>query len=168
MELYPMVEDRTCGEARTRSGGIRSPPHPMKQAEGRKKGTSNMKSVAAGMLLALTALVSVLGCSTGTMRSDPFTEDASEQEIKLFITNLAFENATIYGVTNGARRRLGQVSGKQEAEFTMPLRYTVEMYLEIDFLAGPTCYTERMVVNPGEHLELIVQANHPSLVCGAP
>ncbi|MCJ7627437.1 MAG: hypothetical protein MUO50_03515 [Longimicrobiales bacterium] len=66
---------------------------------------------------------------------------------------------------NGGRRRLGQITGKQENVFTLPLRIPSELYLEIDFLAGPTCLTERMVVDPGDHLELIIQNENLGWTC---
>ena len=120
-----------------------------------------------GHSLALATLVLLLGCAAGGRGDDPFSGDAARNEIKLSITNLAFNDATVYAYTGGARRRLGRVMGKRESVFTLPLDYTAEFYLEIDILAGPRCRTERTTVSPGDHLELVIQTSNPYLLCGS-
>ena len=77
----------------------------------------------------------------------------------------AFMDATVYGVTDGGRRRLGRVTGKREMVFTMPLRTPSRMYLEIDIMAGPRCETERLIVDPGDQLELIIQHENANWRC---
>ena len=47
----------------------------------------------------------------------------------------------------------------------MPMRAPSEMYLVIDYLAGPTCETERLTANPGDHLELIIQNDNAGWNC---
>lgn len=121
--------------------------------------------------LATIAVAAVLGvllvsCASVTGGDNPFAERNSEREIKVFITNLAFMDATVYGVTNGSRRRLGRVTGKRESTFSVPFPVTADFWLEVDILAGPKCRTERMTVSPGEHLELVIQTNNPYLFCG--
>jgi len=84
------------------------------------------------------------------------------------INNLAFSDVTVWGVTNGSRRRLGNITAKGETDFTLPLGYPSELYLEIDLLAGPRCVTETMLVQPGDHVELTVRGDTANLVCGVP
>ncbi len=124
-----------------------------------------MKLRQAGSILALAATAFLAGCAAGGAGSEAFSERQTENEIKVFVTNLAFTDATIYGVTFGGRRRLGRITGKQEAVFTMPLRAPTEMYLEIDIFAGPTCTTERLTVDPGDHLELIIRNDNMNWMC---
>jgi hypothetical protein len=107
-----------------------------------------------------------LGCATmGGPASDPFADGGTEKEIKVFITNLAFMDATVYGITNGARKRMGRVTGKRETVFTLPFAHSADFQLEIDIMAGPKCRTERMNVNPGDHLELVIRTDNPYLFC---
>jgi hypothetical protein len=117
----------------------------------------------------MVAVLAVLlaSCALGGSRDNPFSETNSQKEIKVFITNLAFMDATVYAVTNGSRRRLGRVTGKRESRFTIPFPVAADFWLEVDILAGPKCRTERMTVSPGEHLELVIQTNNPYLFCAA-
>ncbi len=118
-----------------------------------------------GLVVTVASAPFLAGCAAGGGRSNPFSGDRNEPEIKIFVTNLAFSDVTLHAFTNGGRWRLGQIMGKKEIVFTMPLRAPSEMYLEIDFLAGPTCLTERMVVDPGDHLELIIQNDNLTWAC---
>lgn len=123
---------------------------------------------ASRLVLCLIFVTSFAGCATGGGTSDPFSENRDETEVRLSITNLAFMDATVWGISNGGRTRLGRVTGKDEAVFSMPLAFPSEFYLEIDFLAGPTCLTERMVVDPGDHLELIIENEPAGWICRGP
>jgi hypothetical protein len=126
-----------------------------------------MKLHVPRILVAAAAACLLAGCALGGTGSDPFSEGTrGEQEIKVFITNLAFMDATVHSVTNGSRRRLGRVTGKRESVFTVPFRHSAEFYLEIDIMAGPKCRTEMMFVDPGDHVELVIQTDNPYLLCG--
>lgn len=117
-------------------------------------------------MVALSAGAALAGCATGGGGgSGSFGGEERSNEVKVFISNLAFMDATVYSITNGGRRRLGQVTGKQDAVFTFPLSFPSEMYLEIDLLAGPRCETERFTVDPGDHLELIIQNDYAGWRC---
>ena len=116
-------------------------------------------------LLALAATVFLVGCAVINPKSDSFSDVQGKQEVKVFVTNLAFMDATIYGITDDGRRRLGRVTGKRESVFTMPLQIPTRMYLEVDILAGPRCETERLFVDPGDHLELIIQNENSGWRC---
>ena len=126
-----------------------------------------MTRTARALAFALATAGLALGCATmGGPASDPFAEGSGEKEIKVFITNLAFMDATVYGVTNGAaRKRLGRVTGKRESVFTLPFPFSADFQLEIDIMAGPKCKTERMPVDPGDHLELVIRTDNPYLFC---
>lgn len=131
----------------------------------REKGPGTMTRRTQVFSIALATAALAFGCASAAgPASDPFA-DGGEKEVKVFITNLAFMDATVYGITNGSRRRLGRVTGKRESVFTIPLAHSSEFYLEIDILAGPRCKTERMNVDPGDHVELIIQTDNPYLFC---
>ena len=125
-----------------------------------------MKTRFSRLMVAAAAAILVVGCYTGGAGSGSFSKDQAKEEIKIFITNVAFMDATVYGVVNGSKRRLGRVTGTRESVFTMPFRFPAEMYLEIDMLAGPKCRTERMTVDPGDHLELVIQMDSRYMTCG--
>jgi hypothetical protein len=118
-----------------------------------------------GLIATAAAAISFAGCAGrgGAQRS---ADRYWEEDVKLFVTNLAFSDVTLYGITNGARTRLGTVIGKKEVVFTLPVRFPSEVYLEIDFLAGPRCFTERMMVDPGDHLDLTIQNENLAWRCG--
>ncbi len=119
-----------------------------------------------GLITTVAAAISFAGCAgRAGPGGNPFSDTYSEKEIKVFVTNLAFSDVTLYGFKNGARNRLGRVVGKQEVVFTMPLEFPTELYFEIDFLAGPKCYTERLVADPGDHLDLVIQNENLSWIC---
>lgn len=121
-------------------------------------------------LVMMVAVATVAaGCATAGTNASPFEErHYDEREIKIFVTNLAFSDVTLYGFPNGARIRLGRVTGKQEEVFTMPLMAPADFYVEIDFLAGPTCITERMMIDPGDHLDLTIQNENLNWICRGP
>ena len=126
-----------------------------------------MKPRQVGFLAAAAAATLFTGCAAGGAASNPFSQDQTAREIKIYITNMAFMDATIYAVTNGGRRRLGRVVGTRETVFTMPLQVPSEMYLEVDLLAGPRCRTERILVDPGDQVEFTIQTDNPRWLCGA-
>lgn len=131
-----------------------------------KEGTGKMKRRTQVLIVALVTATLAMGCAAAAgPAADPFEESSGEKEIKIFITNLAFLDATVYGLTNGARRRLGRVTGKRETVFTLPFTHSAQFQLEIDILAGPKCKTERMNVDPGDHLELVIRTDNPYLFC---
>lgn len=143
------------------------PPSPLwRDRDEEKEGTGKMRIRAQVLFVALVAATLALGCAAAAgPASDPFGGRTGEKEIKIFITNLAFLDATVYGLTNGARRRLGRVTGKKETVFTLPFTHSALFQLEVDIMAGPKCKTERMNVDPGDHLELVIRTDNPYLLC---
>jgi hypothetical protein len=118
-----------------------------------------MKASTTRLLLTLAAMILMTGCAAAGSRSSASVQQASRQSVKFFVNNLAFNDVTVFAVVNGARQRLGRVSGKREMEFSMPLRVPSAVYVEIDILAGPRCSSERMMVEPGDHLQLDIQSS---------
>jgi hypothetical protein len=110
-----------------------------------------------GLPLAAFLVLGLVGCAGRQLEGDPFNEALLSKEVKIYVTNLAFMDATLWAVTTGTRHKLGIVTGKKEAVYTMPLPFPALMHIEIDLLAGPLCYTERLTVDPGDELELIIQ-----------
>lgn len=70
-----------------------------------------------------------------------------------------FYDARLTTIGDRGRRRLGTVGGNQNAVFTVPWSFPTGMRIEVDLIAGPTCTTEAIVVQPGDQIELQIPAN---------
>lgn len=107
-----------------------------------------------------SALLVLTACASGGPKASgsPFSEDLAErQEIKISVQNNNFSDVTLWAlVRDGRRQRLGQVTGKTDAVFTLPWRFSEPMRLEFDLVAGPRCTTENIDVDPGDTLEMII------------
>lgn len=88
--------------------------------------------------------------------SDPFaTSTERPNRIRIEVRNLNFQDARLYAIRgSGARRSLGSVGGKQDGSFTLEWNLNEDIRIEINLLAGPTCTTRRIQVQPGDILEL--------------
>jgi hypothetical protein len=108
------------------------------------------------MVLVLGTL-SQAGCSLGPRHTGAsFRGDGQDNNIRIFVTNLNFMDATLWAVTTGTRKKLGIVTGKRNAVYTIPWDGFLELHLEVDLLSGPRCTTESLPVGPGDNIELII------------
>ena len=108
------------------------------------------------MVLVLGTL-SQVGCSLGPRHSGAaFGSQGQDDSIRIFVTNLNFMDATLWAVTTGTRKKLGIVTGKRNAVYTIPWDGFLELHLEVDLLSGPRCKTESLPVGPGDNIELII------------
>lgn len=121
-----------------------------------------LRRTRSAVVVALPFLLA--SCASVSGESDPFSGGVPK-EVKVYVTNLAFMDATLWGVTTGTRQKLGIATGKREHVFTMPMPFPTQMHIEIDILAGPLCYTERLTVDPGDELELIIQNENANWNC---
>jgi len=121
--------------------------------------------------LATTALLVGTACSFGPGPSpSSFGGDPRGDEIRIHVTNLNFMDATLWALTTGTRDKLGVVTGKRQAVYTIPWRGYTDLSIEIDILSGPRCVTESLPVGPGEDIELIIDVEmlNSSLCHGQP
>lgn len=114
-----------------------------------------------GALLALGTALSACASGGPQDTGSPFSEDLAErQEVKISIQNRNFSDVTLWTlVRDGRRQRLGTVTGKTDAVFTLPWRFSDPMRIELDFVAGPRCTTENLDVDPGDTLELLISTD---------
>ena len=121
-------------------------------------------------LPALLLVALLLGCAGNPGPSGtPFGGDPSQRSVRIFVTNRNFMDATLWVLGSGTREKLGIVTGKREAVYTVPWRFPADMQIEIKMLAGPRCTTRAMPVDSGDDIELIIDVemlNSP--LCGGP
>jgi hypothetical protein len=104
-------------------------------------------------LALLPALLALTACATpGASTDQPFAD--GREEVRIRIQNDNFYDARVYALVDGVRRQLGYVGGKTDRVFTMPLSFSQVLRLQFDILAGPTCTTEALTVDPGDLLQL--------------
>ena len=111
--------------------------------------------------VALVLLAVTVACTTQGRRldSEPFTTSTERPDsVLLEVQNLNFSDARLYAIRDGQRLSLGRVGGKQDARFTIPWRFSQDLRIEINLLAGPTCVTERLTVDRGDILELQISS----------
>jgi hypothetical protein len=107
------------------------------------------------------ALLTLAACASAgaPLSSQPFASGSERAtSIQLIVQNRNFADARLYAVRRGARTALGIVGGKQDAEFTLDWLLPEPLRIEIALLAGPRCSTEEMQVDPGDIIELQIDA----------
>ena len=108
----------------------------------------------------LVIAVTVLGtaCAAragdGTAALSPGLED----QIEIRIINNNFSDARLYAVHPGKREYMGMLTGKTEANYMLDWDFSQTLAIEISLLAGGTCTTEELIVDPGEALFLSIDS----------
>lgn len=100
-------------------------------------------------------LVGVLSAATAGCASGPQPE--SGPPVVIEIQNNNFQDATVFIVREGERRRLGVVVGKTDETFGIPWRPNFLMRLEVRFLGGGSCATRDIQMEPGQRFVLALQ-----------
>ena len=113
------------------------------------------------------ALIVILAACTSPKRNDaarPFVE-ARPSTVRLLVQNRNFSDVRLYAERRGARKTLGTVTGKQDAEFTLDWPGQDPLQIVIDMVAGPRCTTAEMLVDPGDILELQIAVVFSDTTC---
>lgn len=124
----------------------------------RVTGVPGRSALTATIAFVLVSLLAACGSAGPQAEGDPFASGERDESVRLVIQNMNFSDARIYTLTRGARRSLGVVGGKQDAEFTIDWSVPEPLQLEIHLLAGPQCYTREILVDPGDILEMQISA----------
>lgn len=121
-------------------------------------------AAALGILPALWAFSACGGVSSSL--ENPYDAAGDRNEFKLFVQNDNFYDARLYALASGTtRRQLGTVGGKTDAVFTVPWVFSNDLRVEINLLAGPTCTTEVIQVDPGDELRLQIMSVMDNSFC---
>ncbi|HUP53485.1 MAG TPA: hypothetical protein VM198_13475 [Longimicrobiales bacterium] len=106
--------------------------------------------------LALATVLAAAGCSPAQEApGSPFDGSRGSEEVLLTVENNDFRDATIHVYWNGMRTRAGTVTGKTSETFR--LRWGGEWaHFGVDFLGSGGYETERVPVDPGDHLNFVI------------
>jgi hypothetical protein len=114
------------------------------------------RRAAQSAVLALA--LAVAGCASGGREVDDAFDNSSPeaQEAQLTAQNQNFSDATLYAVWDaGNRQRLGMVTGLTSQTFKLDIRGS-ELRLQVDFIAGGNFTSDRIMVNPGDHVQVTI------------
>jgi len=92
-------------------------------------------------------------------RGTPAGSSGGSSEIRVQVRNSNFNEATIYTVRIGSRRRLGRVQGATDASFRVPWPTAAQLHFEIDILASRGCTTQNVIIEPGQTVLLTIDSN---------
>lgn len=110
------------------------------------------------LLPGLISILALWGCGGGGSQVDnPFETRAGMNQIEIQVQNLNWHDATLHAHRAGQRQRLGIVTGKSDATFTMDWRQLLPLQIEIDLLAAGSCITRPLQVAPGEIVVLHIE-----------
>jgi hypothetical protein len=114
--------------------------------------------VAAVATLGLSLGLGACAGSGPNVSADPFSA-ATEgpQTISIHVTNLNFQDARLWAVSTAGRQRIGVVGGKANAVYRISWEFSRPLRFEIDLLAGPSCTTDALMVDPGDELQLQIE-----------
>lgn len=114
-----------------------------------------------GLVVTASAACLAQGRAIGPdpFRGTPAGSSGGPSEITVQVRNSNFNEATIYTVRVGSRRRLGRVQGASDASFKVPWTTSAQLSFEVDILAGGECNTRGIVIEPGQRVLLTIDSN---------
>ena len=112
------------------------------------------------MRVMLVAAATTFGaaCAARAGEGNPAITPGLEDQIEIRIINNNFSDARMYAVRPGAREYIGMLTGKTEANYFLDWDISQTLSIEISLLAGGTCTTEELIVDPGEALFLSIDS----------
>ena len=127
--------------------GVRDPQN--------RRWTFNYTLRSRTILVLLSVCVAANACGL-IGRGGGRSRDGAPRDLTLVATNQNFYDATLYAISPGnVRQRLGIVPGHSEETFVF--RWSnLELRIEIDLLSVGSTLTDRLPVDEGDELELII------------
>ena len=118
------------------------------------------KAVVLGLVMIASTACLAQGRAIGP---DPFRGGSAgpsrgSGEIRIQVRNSNFNEATVYALRVGNRRRLGRVQGATDQQFSMPWPNSAQLRFEVDILAGRGCTTQTVILEPGQRLMLVIDS----------
>jgi len=148
--LKPHAHEHPCDD---RVEGFETP-----HSRSRMHTTSRVRAVSALGVLPVLLILGACGGMGGRV-DDPFADFGDRNLFRIYIQNDNYYDARVYAIAGGGlRQSLGFVGGKTDHVFTVPWSFSNELRIEINMVAGPTCVTEPIVVDPGDELRLQIMS----------
>lgn len=116
----------------------------------------NVPPPARGSTLrwSLVPLLVLLAAGCSKLRGgpeNPFDDRAQvASRIRIEVLNLNYNDVTLHARRGSERQRLGIITGKSEQRYTMEWGQTLPLQLEVDMLAGGSCMTPPLYIDPGQ------------------
>ena len=109
------------------------------------------------LLAAVLIPLFTAGCFLRSDRGDtnPFQGRDRSGPMVLEVMNDNFNDARIYTLWNGNRRRIGTVIGKTQGSFEIPVGHG-DLRVQVDFIAAGGFITDPLTVWPGEVVQLVI------------
>ncbi len=108
---------------------------------------------AASVLLVLT-----VGACSAFRPPSPFeNRDQAKPQIRINVVNLNFADATLTARRGAESHRLGTVAGKGQASYVLEWPLPLALQIEISLLAGGSCRSTPLYVDPGDIVDLQIQ-----------
>ena len=120
------------------------------------------------LVLALTGLAA---CATSrTSGPNPFAGETGggssvEDEIRVDVQNLNFNDITVWAVRQGQRIRVGRVTGKTDETFRIDWNLALPIYFVIDVTGGRSCRTSQVSVERNARVWVAVPSNVGASPC---
>jgi hypothetical protein len=121
-----------------------------------------MRTLCGPLLLLVAVLITAGGCGAGT--GAPAEEQANlveaetfRRELSLEVRNLNFYDAELYAVDEGYRVRIGSVRGNETKTYEFRWLPARDLRIEIRLVAVGTYLSDRLFVNEGDDLQLIIE-----------
>lgn len=111
-----------------------------------------LQGITLGLLL---VILSGCGLRGGGDDGDLFRSRDRSGPVVLEVQNDNFNDARVYTLWNGERRRIGTVIGKTENRFEFAHRQG-DLRIQVDFLAAGGFTTEPIMAWPGEVIHLVI------------
>ena len=112
------------------------------------------------IVFTVAAIALLAGCfGRGSNDFETAASLSSAGQITIHVTNSSYAEATLHVFRGGERSRLGIVGALDEETFTVDWTQPLEMQLRIRLLAGGTCLTRPLPVEPGDVIDLKIENN---------
>ena len=122
------------------------------------KGVRRVGQRLARVVLAMAVTVLVAACAARAGEGNPAITPGLEDQIEIRIINNNFSDARMYAVHPRGREYIGMLTGKTEANYFLDWDLSQTLAIEISLLAGGTCTTDELTVDPGEALFLSIDS----------
>ena len=111
------------------------------------------------ILLVVALLLGAGGCSAAGI-PNPFDRASREGgRLRIEVSNLNFNDATLHALTGGTRLRLGTVTGKSDTRYTIDWPISRDLWIEVDLVGEGVFTTNAVSAQPGTMVQLFIESD---------